>query len=80
VRPNLDSLVHKLGAAVAMMVVVVEDVEGSVADLAAAAWVLVLVAAAAVVKSTSPTFVTSLLCYYLVGSAELTLNFSSLTL
>lgn len=58
---------------------VVEDVEVSVADLAAAAWVLVA-AAAAVVKSTSPTFVTSLLCYSLVESAELTLTFSSLTL
>jgi len=51
VRLNLDSRAHKL-AAVATMV---EDVVGSVADLAAA-WVLVAV----VVKSTSPTFVISL--------------------
>jgi hypothetical protein len=74
VRPNLDSLVHKLGAAVVMMVV--EDVVDSVADLAAAS----VLVAAAVVKSTSPTFVTSLLFIHLVESTELTVTSSSLTL
>lgn len=56
VRPNLDSLAQLRAAAASM--------QEAVADLAAdmaAAWVLVLVAPAAVVavKSMSPTFVTS---------------------
>jgi len=58
----------------------VEDVVDSVADLAAAS-VVVVVVAAVDVKSTSPTFVTSLLLISVfVESAELTLPPSSLIL
>jgi hypothetical protein len=72
VRPNLDSLAHKLAA---VATTVVEDVVDLVADLAAA-WVLVVV----VVKSTSPTFVASVSFVSVLWSAELTLTFSSRTL
>lgn len=76
-RPNLDLPDHKLAAAVATKVVE-EDVADSVADLAAA-WVLAAeVLVEVVVKSTSPTFVTSILSVTLVESAELTLPSSFL--
>jgi hypothetical protein len=56
VRPNPDSLAHQQeAAAVTMVVQVVEDL---VVD-SEVAWAVVVVAVA--VKSTSPTFVTSLL-------------------
>jgi hypothetical protein len=56
VKPNPDSLAHQ--QEVAAVTMVVQAVEDSVAD-SGVAWAALLVVVA--VKSTSPTFVTSLL-------------------
>ena len=57
-RPNPDSLAHQQEvAAVTMVVQVVEDL---VVD-SEVAWAVVVVVVVVAVKSTSPTFVTSLL-------------------